>query len=590
MLADLRIRNVAVIEDLEIAFEPGFNVVTGETGAGKTIIMRALGLVLGDRGGADLVRGGAKEAEVEALFAGPAVAAALTAGDGGAAQDDDGDAVATDGDPGRAARGCDEATIRRVIAAGGRQRAYLNDRLVTTGRLAALAEHLVHIYGQHEHHTLVRPETQREILDAAGDLGGLVATMSARFRDLVHLEERLRAVREGAAGLAARRDLLAYQVQELRRAAPRGGEAEELERERELLRHAERLRAAAAEAEETLYAGEGAVLDTVARLGTRLAGLQSIDPELGEAARLLDEARPALEEAALRLGARARAIAADPERLEHVEERLALIQRLCRKYGCAPGELAEQHARIERELAALESAGADPAELERAVARAAEAAWRAADALSTARRSAADALAERIAGGLEELALAGAELTVAIEPVAAGPASPPARVRGDRTLTATGAERVVFLFAPHAGETPRPLGRVASGGELSRVMLAVKAATAGVSDVPTLLFDEVDAGIGGAVAEVVGRKLAQLAAGRQVICITHLPQIAACADHHFVVRKRSARGRTRATAERLSDAERVEELARMLGGVTVTKEAREHAAELRRLGQRALGG
>jgi DNA repair protein RecN (Recombination protein N) len=618
MLADLRIHNLAVIEDLEIAFEPGFNVITGETGAGKTILMRAIGLLLGDRGGADLIRDGAREAEVEALLAGPEVAAALAADDrelraaGPAGRDEDAapdaaraaagtsDAAATNR-PGEEAEDAaalpvdpvtssGEATVRRVLTSGGRQRAFLNDRLVTTARLMELGARLVHVYGQHEHHTLLRADTQRAILDAAGGLEPFVAAMAASFRGLVRLEERLAAARAGVEGVAARRDLLAYQVHELRRAKVQAGEVEEIEREREQLRHAERLQVAAAEAEQALYAGEGAVVGTVSGLIGRLTGLAAIDPELGEAARLLDEARPLLEEAALRAGKRARGIVADPGRLECVEERIALLQRLARKHGCTPAALVERQDRLETELAEVSADAADPATLEREVAAAAAAAWEAADALSAARARAATALGKRITAGVRELALAGATLTVALESIEPGPATPPAHVRGGRALGVHGAERVAFLFTPAAGETPRPLARIASGGELSRIMLAMKAATAGRDDVPTLLFDEVDAGVGGAVAEAIGRKLALLARGRQVICITHLPQIAACADHHFVVRKHAGRGRRRAAVERLSDGDRVEELARMLAGVTITKEARRHAAELRRLGRRSPGG
>ena len=549
-------------------------MITGETGAGKTILMRALGLLLGDRGGPDLLRAGASEGEVEALFNGAAVAAALAAHDGS-----DSDGPPADDDAASAAKASDEATIRRVVTTT-RQRAYVNDRLVTAARLGEIGERLVHVYGQHEHHTLLRPETQRALLDDAGDLGALTAAMSAHYRALVEAEARLAAVRDGAAGVAVRRELLEHQVGELRRAVVRAGETEELEREREILRHAERLRAAAAEAEQAIYAGDAAVVATVARHAGRLTALASIDPELGEAARLLDDARPALEEAALRLGARLRAIAADPERLERVEERLALVQRLARKLGCAPAELGERQARLERELAGLEHDALDPGALEREVETATARAWEAADALTAGRRRAAAALGARITAGLRELALRGAELTIALEPLA------PTADESAAGLSASGAERVVFLFAPNRGEPPRPLALIASGGELSRVMLALKAATAGASDVPTLIFDEVDAGIGGAVAEVVGRKLRQLARGRQVLCITHLPQIAACADHHYVVRKRPSRGRTRSSAARLSDSERVEELARMLGGVTITAQARRHAAELRRLGER----
>jgi DNA repair protein RecN (Recombination protein N) len=568
MLADLRIRSLAVIEDLEIAFEPGLNVITGETGAGKTMLMRAIALVLGGRGDVELVRDGEAEAEIEALFAGPAVATALAdLGDDAPERDDA------------------ELAIRRVISTRGRQRAYVDDRLVTATRLGEIAERLVQVYGQHEHQTLLRPENARLHLDAAGGLEALASTMAARHRALVELDARLGALRAGADGLAARRELLAFQAQELVRAAPRAGEPEELERERDVLRHAERLRDAAAEAESVLYAGDGAVLDVVTRTAERLRGLATLDTELGTIADLLQDARPILEDAALRAGGRARAISADPERLEQVEERLALLQRLARKYGCPTVELPARRAEIERALAELSDEGTDPAELEARVATATDEAWAAADAPSRGRAAAAPQLAKRINDGLAELALGGAIVTMALEPHAPTGTTPAHHVRDGRALTALGAERVTWLFAPNAGEAPRPLAKIASGGELSRIMLAIKAATAVTTDVPTLVFDEVDAGIGGAVAETVGRKLAALAVGRQVICITHLPQIAACGDHHFVVRKRTAKGRTRSSAERLSDAERIEELARMLAGITVTKEARRHAAELRRLGR-----
>ncbi|MCC6850663.1 MAG: DNA repair protein RecN [Deltaproteobacteria bacterium] len=566
MLTDLRIRSLAVIEDLEIGFEPGFNVVTGETGAGKTMLMRALGLVLGGRGGAELVREGAKEAEIEAIFAGDAVAAAR------AALTDDGP---TEGS---------ELAVRRVVSASGRQRAYVDDRLITTMRLAAIGERLVHVYGQHEHQSLLRAETARLHLDAAVGLESLVATMASRFRALVEVEERLAACVAGAAGAEARRELLAFQCEELARLAPRTGEIEALERERAVLRHAERLRDTAAEAEGVLYAGEGAVLDVLARVAQRLGELRTLDAELGIAADLLGEVRPAIEDAALRAGARARAIQADPGRLEQIEERVAALQRLARKHGAEPEELPARREALERALAELTAGDTDPAVLETAAAAAAAAAWAAADALTAARARHAPELGRRITDGIHELALGNARLELAVEPHRPTAATPRRHVRNDVALAATGAEQVTWMFAPNPGESARPLAKVASGGELSRIMLAIKAATAGATDVPTLLFDEVDAGIGGAVAETVGRKLAALAAGRQVICITHLPQIAACAEHHFAVRKQVTRGRTRSSAERLSDDERVDEIARMLAGVTVTKEARRHAAELRRLG------
>lgn len=567
MLTDLRIRSLAVIEDLEIAFEPGFNVVTGETGAGKTMLMRALGLVLGARGGADLVREGATEAAIEAIFAGAATAGL-------------GDDVSGD-------RG--EILVRRVVSANGRQRAYVDDRLITAGRLAEIGERLVHVYGQHEHQALLRPETARLHLDAAAGLGTLVDAAASRFRALVEAEERLAACLAGAAGVEARRELLAFQCRELAQLSPRAGESAELAREREVLRHAERLRAAAAEAEGALYAREGAVLDVLARTANRLRDLRSLDAELGAAADLLDEVRPAVEDAALRAGARARAIQADPARLEQIEERIGALQRLARKHGCTPDELAARREALERALADLASGGADPAALAAAADAAAAAAWSAADELTAARTRHAPVLARRITEGIRELALADARLELVLEPHRAAAGTPARYVRSGVELTASGAEQAGWAFAANPGESARPLAKVASGGELSRIMLAIKAAGAGAADVPTLLFDEVDAGIGGAVAETVGRKLAALASDRQVICITHLPQIAACADHHFAVRKRVAKGRTRSSAERLSDSERVDEIARMLAGVTITKEARRHAAELRRLGAQRPG-
>ena len=394
MLSDLRIRNLAIIEDLEIAFEPGLNVITGETGAGKTILMRALGLVLGDRGGADLVRSGATEAEVEALFAGPAVRRARCE-----------------------ARTRRTATVRPIATkrpsgassppeppARVRQRSPGDARAARGARRAARPR----LRPARAPHAAAAPRPSARCSTTPASSRRWSPTMAARYRELAHAEERLRAARDGAEGVAARRDLLAL---------PGGGAAGRALRAGEIGRARPRARAPAARrasarrgggGRDALYAGDDAVLETVAHHAERLAALASIDPELGEAARLLDEARPAIEEAALRLGARVRAIAADPERLERVEERMALVQRLARKHGCETGSSLDRQRRIERELGDLEGAGADPDELEAAAAAAVSDAWEAADALTRVAGAPPPRLGARITAGLRELALAGA--------------------------------------------------------------------------------------------------------------------------------------------------------------------------------------
>src|SRR5436190_708275 len=458
MLRTLRVRDLALIEELELVLEPGLNVVTGETGAGKSILLQALDVALGGRPDADLVRTGAEEAAVEALFVNvPAQVRERLVGAGIPAED-----------------GEDELLVRRVIARGGRTRAYVNGALGSLALLRELAPHLLRVYGQDEHQARRRVESHRELLDAVGGLGRTLEEMRARHGRLVAARQAIAAAHADTEAARERAEMLRAQAEELVRAALVPGEEEALGAERARLVHAERLAVLATGAEEGLYSGEGAVIEVLGR------------------------ALVALREAARR--------------------------------------------------AAAEWAGR----------------------LSVERRREARDLSRALVAELEALALTGARFEARF-----------AESEG-RALGPEGWDEIEFFLSTNPGEEPRSLARVASGGELSRIMLALKTLAAADERGATLIFDEVDAGIGGAVAEVVGRKLRQLGRSRQVLCITHLPLIAAFADHHVVVSKKVEDGRTVSTARPLATSERVAELARMLGGERLTHEVREHAEQLLR--------
>src|SRR5947199_93183 len=465
MLRTLRVRDLALIEELELVLEPGLNVVTGETGAGKSILLQALDVALGGRPDADLVRTGAEEAAVEALFVNvPAQVRERLVGAGIPAED-----------------GEDELLVRRVIARGGRTRAYVNGALGSLALLRELAPHLLRVYGQDEHQALRRVESHRELLDAVGGLGRTLEEMRARHGRLVAAREAIAAAHADA---------------------------------------------------------EGALAE--------------------------------VEEAGQSLARYARELTPDASRLEAVEERLAQLARLKRKFAGTIEDLIRRRDELAAELDGIESGGEAMAEREAAAEAARRAAAEWAGRLSVERRRVARDLSRALAAELEALALTGARFEVRF-----------AEAEG-RPLGPEGWDEVEFFLSTNPGEEPRSLARVASGGELSRIMLALKTLAAADERGATLIFDEVDAGIGGAVAEVVGRKLRQLGRSRQVLCITHLPLIAAFADHHVVVSKKVEDGRTVSTARPLTATERVAELARMLGGERLTHEVREHAEQLLR--------
>jgi DNA repair protein RecN (Recombination protein N) len=575
-----------LIERLELALAPGFNVVTGETGAGKSMLVDALSLVLGGRARPELVRSGADEAEVEALFewsrgalspSSPPVRPGL------------GRLHAWLEAAGLPAEG--ELVVRRVVQAASRapertdgaasketrSRAYINGRLCTAAQLAELGVDLCDIASQHESVSLTDPSTHVEYLDAFGKLEAERLSLAGQVEALAGVVRGLEAASALERGRAEREDFLRWQMREIDELDAHEGEEIDLEHERARLRHAARLEAATRHAAERLYEGEAPICDELARLGAEIDQAAAIDGSLLPHARALESSRAELTDAARALARYAEGVESSPERLAEVEERTFRLQKLLRKHGPTTAELLAHRATLAAELDSLASASDLLTTLENEKAERIAEAAAAARTLSRKRREAAEELADAIGAELAQLGMGRARVVVDVTPATAAVAT--LLVDGAR-LTRTGIDRVEFLIAPNPGEEPRPLRKIASGGELSRALLALKRVLADQGPVGTYVFDEVDAGVGGAIAEVIGRAIADIARHRQVVCITHLPQIAALADAHFVVDKTESKGRTQTSVRRLTKAERVDEIARMLGGIKISAAQRRAAAEM----------
>ncbi len=552
MLIDLSIRNLAIIDTLHVPFQPGFTVLTGETGAGKSIIIDAVNLIMGGRASADLIRTGAEEATVEAVFALPegVPLAARLAGAG----------IECDG----------ELLVKRIVSRSGRNRVFVGGGLSTLAILADIARELINIYGQHESQTLLRTDNHLTLLDGFGGLLPLREAYAALYGDYRGTLDRIRALEEGEREAARRLDLLAFQATEIREAVLRPGEDEELERERGLLVHGGKLLCSSQEAFDILYGEDGAVLDRLAEVKGKVADIAAIDESLMPLLESLAGAAAQLEDAALTLRDYGSRVEADPVRLERVEERLDLIRRLKKKYAPTVEEIIAYGEEVEREIELLENRERTRGELDAALERLRKELATKGGELSVKRRAAATELKKAMEREIHQLAMKHALFEVDFEEF------PEPR--------AAGLERAEFLFSPNPGEAPKPLSKIASGGELSRLMLALKQVHP-ESDVPTLVFDEVDTGIGGATSALVGEKLKRVSRGQQVLCITHLPQVAAFADHHYVVEKRVEGGRTATAVTPLAGEARVTEMARMLGGVTITDRTLEHAREMISSGQ-----
>ena len=559
MLVELSVKNVVLIDRLVLELTPGFNVLTGETGAGKSMLVDALGLVLGGRARPDIVRGGEREAEVEALFEiapESRIAAKLEAA----------------GVP------CDrELVIRRVVQAEGRSRAFVNGRICTVAQLAELAPELCDIASQHESVSLTDPNCHLEYLDAFGKLDDAREALGQEVDELARVAKELESVRDAERGRAEREDFLAFQLREIEELAPERGEESELENERGRLRHAEKLGKASRGAADRLYEGEGAICDELGRLGADLDQAAEIDSSLAPLARSIESARSELADAARALGRYAESVESNPSRLGEVEERLFRLQKLLRKHGPTTADLLAFKDSIAREIEGFARSVDRAEELTLARERSLAKAGSLARALSKKRRDAAEKLADAVGRELALLGMGRARVIVDVAPTANIAGS--LEVDGAR-LTRSGLDRVEFLIAPNKGEDPRPLRRIASGGELSRALLALKRVLAEKGPAGLYVFDEVDAGVGGAIAEVIGRSIAEVARHRQVLCITHLAQIAALADTHYVVDKSEARGRTTTSLKKLDERARVDEIARMIGGVKIGDAARRAAAEM----------
>jgi DNA repair protein RecN (Recombination protein N) len=553
MLTELRITNFAVVEQVSIQFTSGFQVLTGETGAGKSILVDAVALLMGGRASGEQIRAGADEAVLEAAWnlpPGGAVTARLREAGVVGPQET-------------------ELIVRRVLSRSGRNRMYVNGNLAPLSLVQSLAGLLLDIHGQHEQQSLLTLQAQLDALDAFGHVGDLRKAYAAQFDQWRSRQRDLEEARSLAAQWREREELLRFQVRELEEAAVQLGEEEALGNERRRLAHARRLQEVAEAAYAQLYEGDAAVLSGLGSVIQQLRELSGIDVDAAEWVALGEGATVQLRELAHRLRDYRKTLELDPERLNEIEDRLDRLHRLKQKYGVGADGLAARCRELAQQLATMEGSQARTAELEAAVAEARGALESLAKQLSDRRVRTGAKMEKRIKEELAALRMDHTRFEIQIglahEPGEFGP---------------TGCDRVEYLLSANPGEPLLPLSRVASGGELSRIMLALKSVLAETDGVPVLIFDEVDAGVGGAVAAVMGQRLRSLGRYHQVLCLTHLPQIASQADTHFLVEKSVVKKRAVTRVRRLDAAGRREEIARMLAGLAITKSVRETAAEM----------
>ncbi|MFO0727038.1 MAG: DNA repair protein RecN [Myxococcota bacterium] len=548
LLVALRLESLAIVDRAELVLGPGLTVMTGETGAGKSILVDALALILGGKGGADLVRAGAEEAVVEGLFElGPTARERFEAAG----------IPLTDG----------QAVVRRVVARSGRGRATVNGHMVTRAMLADLLRGLVDVSGQHEHVSLLDADTHLDLLDAFGGHGNLVTELGQAFLERERVRSEIERLNKAQEQRHEREDLLRFQLEELRAVDPKPNELDALEAERKKLAHVGKIAEVVRRAEAMLYSDDGAVVEIVGRVESELMEVAKLDPGLAPLCASAAASASELGDLAQGLLRYGRALEADPERLLAVEDRLHALRKLMKRHGGSLELVLAARERNEAELAELEESGERKAELDEVLERRSARVLELERKVTQARNKAARALEAAAKAELSSLSMGGTDLKVDLVPLASS--SP------------RGAERAEIMIAPNPGEPLMPLARTASGGELSRILLALKHVISADDRVGTYVFDEVDSGIGGTVATVIGRKLRDLGRSRQVLCITHLPQVAAFADDHWAVTKHIVDGRTLSRITHLEPSGVTEELARMLGGANVSDKSRALARELR---------
>jgi DNA repair protein RecN (Recombination protein N) len=550
MLSHIFIKDLVIVSRLELDLGAGMTALTGETGAGKSILIDALGLALGEKADSSMIRAGCERAEVSASFDLGHCPAALAwlreqALDGG-----------------------EDCLLRRVLVRSGRARAFINGQAATNAQLQTLGDLLVDIHGQHAHQSLLRPAAQMGLLDGYGGLTEEAAGVAQSFQQLRALDRRWRELTSARDERAARIDLLSFQIGELDELALADGELEGLDAEQRRLANLGGLQGTTAALVDLLYDGEPALRDQLSHAAVELTGLTLLDPKLTETAELLEAATVQVEEAASNLRQYLDELDLDPARLAEVEARLGRIHELARKYRVLPEQLLDTLETLRAELTELEQADADLGTLERDRTAAREMFMAKAKALSAARAEAAARLADTVTEAMQTLGMAGGRFEITVD------------IGNEASAGSQGLDRVGFLVSANPGQPLQPLAKVASGGELSRISLAIQVATAECGRVPTLVFDEVDVGIGGRVAEIVGRLLRRLGESRQVLCVTHLPQVAAQGHAQLRVAKQAIDGRTFTEITTLSAAERVDEVARMLGGAEITATTRAHAEEM----------
>ncbi len=551
MLQELRIKNFAIIDELSLSFSRGLNIITGETGAGKSIILNAVHLLLGDKATEEMIRTSEEEAMVEALF--------------DISKNSEVKDRLKERFPKLSSMDEECFIIRRVISRSGRGRVMINENITTLSMLSEIGERLLSIYGQHEHQSLQRVETHIDILDEFGGLLALRGQFQKQFEKFISLSDEIRRIKEEREKREKEHELMRFQLREIEASRLTMGEEESLREERKILLNAKRLMEFSNLSEEILYSERGSALEKIQSVLKQGQELASIDLSISDIIKTLENASIQLEEAIILLRNYSERIESNPQRLEEIDSRLMEIEGLKRKYGPTIDDIFLYKKKIEEEIRSFDSSEGRLSQLEGILQSIQGEVFALARKLSWERNRVALELKRFVERELGSLGMKKTTFKVLIE---------------EAPLSPKGMDRVEFLISPNIGEEVKPLAKIASGGELSRIMLAIKKILANVGERQVLIFDEVDSGIGGAIAEVVGRKLKELSRHHQVICVTHLPQIACYADTHHSVRKEIRSGRTVTMVHKLEKEAVIDEIARMLGGVKVTEKTRDHAKEM----------